>query len=99
MYIWNKEKNERLKMERSVSFDEVESILLFHTYIDSIENPARSDQMLYIISLRGYTYVIPYIVKDNGDTVLKTIYPSRKFHKIYSWWYEKNYFDKRRAGD
>ena len=32
---------------------------------------------------RNYTYVIPFVIDKDKNIVLKTVYPSRKFHKIY----------------
>lgn len=84
MIKWNKQKNEKLKRERGVSFEEIKLLLLAGTYLDSIKNPSRPHQRIYIIVIRGYTHVVPYVVDDHGTIILKTAYPSRKFHKIYN---------------
>lgn len=84
MIIWDKHKNILLRKERGISFEEIRRVLLAGKYLDSIENPARPHQMIYIINFRGYTYVVPYVVDNRGHIILKTAYPSRKFHKLYN---------------
>jgi hypothetical protein len=39
--------------------------------------------MIFVLSYRGYTYVVPFVIDDEDNIVLKTVFPSRKFHKIY----------------
>jgi len=39
-------------------------------------------QKLFIISIRDYTYYVPF-VEDKEKVFLKNIIPSRKYHKIY----------------
>jgi hypothetical protein len=35
------------------------------------------------VPYNDYTYVVPFVVDSDKNIVLKTIYPSRKFHKMY----------------
>ena len=81
--IWNEKKNERLRSSRGISFEDVEKIILEKAYKAILENPADPDQMIFILDLKGYTHVVPFIIDKENNLILKTIFPSRKFHKIY----------------
>ena len=82
-FIWDDQKNSRLKIERGVSFEEVEGMILDGKYIDIVTNPSHTDQKLFLLKLRGYIHVIPFIEDERGNIVLKTVYPSRNFNRIY----------------
>lgn len=79
---WNEEKNEELKLERGVSFEEIVVAMESKLVLDIISNPNHSNQKLMIINLDNYAYAIPY-VEDEKKLFLKTIYPSRKYTKLY----------------
>ena len=81
--IWDEGKNKTLKLERNLSFEIFADLILDKKYLDILENPARKDQMIFIIEYKEYTYVVPFIIDDEDNIVLKTVFPSRKFHKIY----------------
>jgi uncharacterized DUF497 family protein len=81
--IWDEGKNDLLKGERKISFEEVAEIILNKQEIDLIENPVRDGQAYYIVKLNNYIHVVPAIINKNNQIVLKTVFPSRKFHKIY----------------
>lgn len=81
--IWDKGKNKTLKLERNLSFEIFADIILDKKYLDILENPARKDQMIFIIEYKEYTHVVPFIIDDEDNIVLKTVFPSRNFHKIY----------------
>jgi uncharacterized DUF497 family protein len=83
--IWDNEKNQTLIKERGVSFEEFCSLILDKKYIDIIPNPVRTNQELFIIPYKGYTYVVPFVTDtENNRIILKTIFPSRKYHRLYS---------------
>jgi len=52
-------------------------------YLTILKNPSRTDQKIFVIPYKKYTYVVPFIVDDSQNIVLKTVFPSRKYHKIY----------------
>jgi uncharacterized DUF497 family protein len=81
--IWDELKNQRLIVERGVSFEEVAEILLNKKYIDIIENPAYPNQSYFIVKLHNYIHVVPFVIDEDKRIILKTIFPSRKFNKIY----------------
>lgn len=83
MIYWDDEKNNKLTAERNISFDEISEIILREEYLDVLENPNRKDQMIFIVRLNEYIYVVPFIIDDYENIILKTAYPSRKFNKMY----------------
>ncbi len=48
-----------------------------------MENPNRKNQFIFIIRLKGYIYVVPFVIDRFDNIVLKTVYPSRRYNKIY----------------
>ncbi len=83
MIYWDNEKNNKLIVERNISFDEISEIILREEYLDILENPSRKDQLIFIICLKDYIYAVPFIIDEQDNIVLKTAYPSRKFNEIY----------------
>ena len=83
MIYWEEDKNNKLISERNISFDEISEIILREEYLDILENPSKENQMLFIVRLNDYIYVVPFMIDDNENIILKTAYPSRKFNKIY----------------
>ena len=81
--IWDKNKNEWLIINRRVSFEEIAELILNKGYMDIIENPTRENQQYFIMKLMNYTWVVPFVIDENERIVLKTAFPSRKFHKKY----------------
>ena len=81
--LWDEDKNKRLKLERDISFEDFAELILEKKYLDILENPAREEQMIFIVSYKDYTYVIPFVLDEEENIVLKTVFPSRKFHKLY----------------
>ena len=85
-YEWNPDKNEWLKKERNISFEQV----IFHLSLGNIwkitDHPDQSnypDQKLYFVVIEGYIYIAPCII-EKEYIFLKTIIPSRKATKIYN---------------
>lgn len=89
--LWDEAKNKKLKGSRSVSFEEVAQIILEKKYLAVLENPVHRNQRIFIVSYKGYTYVVPFVIDADKNIVLKTVFPSRKFHKLYG---EKSDEDK-----
>ena len=86
---WDKEKNHWLQANRAISFEEIASKILDKEYIDILENPARDNQMVFLMNIHGYTWVVPFLIDESERIVLKTAFPSRKFHKRYGEGYEQ----------
>ena len=83
MIIWDEQKNQKLIRERNVSFEEVADKILWGEYIAILKHPARENQQLFVIALHGYIHVVPSVIDEKDNIVLKTVFPSRKLHKIY----------------
>ena len=81
--IWDDEKNRRLITERGVSFEEAATRILNGEILEVMKNNSRPGQFYFILILNEYTHVVPYIIGNNDEIILKTIFPSRKFHKKY----------------
>jgi len=81
--IWDKEKNNWLQVNRRISFEEISGKILNGNYIDILENPTRDNQMYFIIKINDYTWVVPFLIDEQERIVLKTAFPSRKFHNRY----------------
>lgn len=84
-YEWNPEKNEWLKKERKISFEEV----IFHLsqgdiwkVADHPDNKKYPGQEIYFVIIDDYIYLVPHIVSED-NIFLKTIIPSRKATKDY----------------
>jgi uncharacterized DUF497 family protein len=83
MIRWNEEKNRWLVAKRGISFQEIAERILAGDYIDLLENPARPGQDIVVLTIQGYTWVVPFLVEEEDTLFLKTAYPSRKFHRRY----------------
>lgn len=82
---WSLEKNEWLKKNRSIGFDEVMIALIEDGILDTIDNPSKNfpEQKVFVVRINNYIYYIPF-VEDEEKFFLKTIIPSRKALKKYS---------------
>jgi len=79
-YKWNHEKNEKLKTERGLSFEQVILHIERGDLIDVIVHPNQSkypNQQMLIVKIKNYAYLVPFIEDEEGK-FLKTIIPSRK---------------------
>lgn len=82
---FNDHKNNVLRKERGVCFDDVIEAVLDGRVLGILEHPNKSKyahQRLLLVLIRNYIYVVPY-VEDREKIFLKTIFPSRKFTKLY----------------
>jgi hypothetical protein len=81
-FLWDASKNEWLKRERFVSFKEIAAMIQQGDYQDVIEDPSRPGQYCVVLQVRSYTWIVPYVIDTEDRLVLKTAYPSRKYHCI-----------------
>ncbi len=79
---WSAEKNEKLKKERNISFEELEEDIENGKIIDVVQNKNYEHQMNLIINHNGYCYVVPTVKTEEG-LFLKTAYKSRATTKKY----------------
>ena len=84
-FDWNNQKNEKLKQEREISFEEIVIAIEEGKILDIIENPKKdkyASQQVFVIEIDNYAYLVPF-VEDEEKAFLKTIIPSRKATKKY----------------
>jgi uncharacterized DUF497 family protein len=84
-FAWNSEKNELLKAERGISFEEVVLNIQLGNEVDIFEHPNQErypGQQISVVVIEGYAYLVPF-VENEEETFLKTIIPSRKATKQY----------------
>lgn len=84
-FNWDPDKNEQLKRERGISFEEA----IFHIEngdeADAFEHPNQDrypGQKILVVVVVDYAYLVPYVESDT-EVLLKTIIPSRAATKKY----------------
>lgn len=76
---WNALKNEWLRVTRGISFDD----LVGHgKFLGTRHHPTRANQQIMLFEYQGRVWAVPF-VKDQKENFLKTLYPSRKYTKLY----------------
>ncbi|MCL2480288.1 MAG: hypothetical protein FWF38_01110 [Spirochaetaceae bacterium] len=81
--LWDEKKNCKLIAERGLSLETFASLILEKKYLAILKNSSRVKQEIFVIPFQSYTYVVPFIIDSKQNIVLKTVFPSRKYHKIY----------------
>jgi len=84
-FSWNEEKNELLKSERQISFEDVVFYIEMGFLLDVLEHPNQEKykgQKIFVVQIDDYVYLIPF-VEDDREIFLKTIIPSRKATRKY----------------
>ncbi len=85
LLLWNSEKDEWLRRERRIGFEDVRSALKEGKLLADLPHPNQARfpaQRVLIVDIRNETYVVPYVA-DEHAMFLKTIYASRKARRIY----------------
>lgn len=67
-----------LKGARGLSFEE----LLAFPIIGILRHPGRSNQQMFLFEVSGCIWVAPFVLGEK-EIFLKTLYPSRKFTKLW----------------
>jgi hypothetical protein len=75
---WNLVKSARLKRAREASFED----LLAAKLIAVKRHPKKEIQHILLFEHKGYIWIVPYVESEN-EIFLKTLYPSRKYTKLY----------------
>jgi disulfide oxidoreductase YuzD len=84
-FSWSDEKNEFLKAEIQVSFEELVFYIELGYLLDVLEHPNQEKykgQRIFVVQIEEYVYLVPFI-EDEHEIFLKTIIPSRKATKNY----------------
>lgn len=84
-FRWNHDKNETLKIERNISFEEIVLAIEAGGLLDELRHPNAGrypGQLVFVVALDDYAYLVPY-VEETDYYFLKTIIPSRKATRNY----------------
>lgn len=83
--FWSVEKNEKLKAERGINFEEIEIAILNDKVIEVIDHSNTTQyghQKIFVIDWNEYILLVPYVETEN-EIFLKTAFFSRKATKKY----------------
>ncbi|MEW6521118.1 MAG: BrnT family toxin [Thermodesulfobacteriota bacterium] len=84
-FDWNNEKNEKLREERGICFEEIILAIEKGDVLDILEHPDQEkykNQKIFVIKAYDYAWLVPF-VETESEVFLKTIIPSRKATKKY----------------
>jgi uncharacterized DUF497 family protein len=84
-YSWDPAKNDWLKAERGVCFEDVVFHIEAGDELNVYLHPNQQrypDQKISAVLIEGYVYLVPF-VETETEFFLKTIIPSRKATKAY----------------
>lgn len=85
VFDWDDQKNEKLKIDRNISFEEVIVAIESEKLLDIIEHQNKRkyiNQKIFIVEIDSYAYCVPFEEKKE-KVFLKTIFPSKKLTKKY----------------
>ena len=83
---WSAEKNRQLTEQRGVSFEGVLSAMEQDGLVDVLEHPNQdryAGQLIYVVEIDNYLYLVPFVTQPDGTRFLKTIIPSRRAMRDY----------------
>ena len=84
-FRWNHDKNETLKIERNICFEEMVLAIEADGLLDVLHHSNLEKypgQFVFVISLNSYIYLVLFI-EETEYYFLKTIIPSRKATRDY----------------
>lgn len=84
-FRWNAEKNDSLRAERGISFENVVVAIESGGLLDILAHPNQAKypkQRILVVSCDNYAYLVPF-VEEEGYFFLKTVIPSRKATRDY----------------
>jgi uncharacterized DUF497 family protein len=84
-YKWDIEKNEKLKSERGISFEQVVMHIERGEALDVFVHPNQEkypNQQIIVVEINEYACLVPF-VESSKSRFLKTIIPSRKATRDY----------------
>jgi len=79
-FRWSPDKNDLLKQDRGVSFEEITVAVEAGGLLEIVphQNPAKYPrQKIMVVEVAGYAFLVPFI-EEEDHFFLKTIIPSRK---------------------
>lgn len=82
-FNFSHEKNNLLKKERNISFEDAIKAIENGGVLDVLNHPTKS-QIIFIIKMFDYVYAVPAVIENENCFFLKTVYPSRDLKKQYN---------------
>ena len=85
-FAWNADKNRQLIAERGISFEIIVAAIEQGNLVDLVEHPNQErypGQMIQVVAVGTYLYLVPFVVESDGTRFPKTIIPSRKGTRDY----------------
>jgi uncharacterized DUF497 family protein len=86
IFDWDPEKNEKIKRERGISFEEI-ALLLGAGSVWAVAKHWNTEkypnQRIFLIPIDGRIIAVPFL-RDKDRFFLKTAFPSRKMTKLYN---------------
>src|SRR3972149_8901643 len=85
LFRWSHKKNEQLKAERNISFEEIVLAIEADGLLDILRhsNPGKyPNQRVFVVAVEQYAYLVPF-VEEADYYFLKTVIPSRKATRDY----------------
>ena len=82
---WAPDKNDLLKSERGISFEEITVAVEAGALLEivSYPNPAKYPrQKIMVVEVAGYAYLVPFVEQED-HFFLKTVIPSRKVTRSF----------------
>jgi uncharacterized DUF497 family protein len=81
--LWDEQKDEKLRKERGVCFEEVVERIVSNEILGILEHRTRKNQKIFVLVLKGRIHAVSFLWDEDGNIFLKTIYPSRKLQRRY----------------
>lgn len=84
-FAWSAEKNDRLKSERGVCFEDIVLNIRLGNEVDIFEHPNQErcpGQRISVVLVEGYAHLVPFVENDE-ENFLKTTLPSLKATRQY----------------
>lgn len=84
-FRWAHNKNEALKIERNISFEEIALAIEANGLLDILQHPNADkypSQSVLVVAFEAYVYLVPF-VEEIDYYFLKTVIPSRKATRDY----------------
>jgi hypothetical protein len=84
-FRWNHDKNDVLKAERDISFEEIVLAIEANGILDLYSHPNQEKypkQHILVVAFNNYRYLVPFI-EESDYYFLKTVMPSRKAMRQY----------------
>ena len=82
---YSKEKDEIIKKRHGISFRSIKHAVNKGNLLAIFDNPNQKrypEQRLLLVKMNNYVYAVPF-VEDDEKIFLKTVFPSRKYTKLF----------------